>query len=358
MNSNDNFRLINFSDLHKWNESDHFQSFSALKISAQKYFPTANNKESNTVFGKKSDEWSHVLKESLAYEGNPKEFFEEYFDPWQSNENGHLTGYFEYEASGQHKPKNNYSAPLLSKPKDLVRLHEQDIPVVARKYGRYINESAYPYYSRRQIEQGVLREHNLELIWVDHFIDAYFIHIQGSARIKLPSGSVKRYSYAAKNGAPYTSIGKILVSQGEISANNVSMKTIKEWMFDRPDLARTLILKNESYIFFKENTISNASQGPIGANYVPLTPMHSLAVDRAYWPFGLPFYLYNKAEYHSKSVLNGLSTLVIAQDTGSAIRGRSRFDLFCGSGTEAGNLAGELNNNIEYSVLLPKGFVP
>jgi membrane-bound lytic murein transglycosylase A len=193
----------------------------------------------------------------------------------------------------------------------------------------------------------MLKGQQLELLWVDSAIDAFFLHVQGSGRVVFEDGSVVRVGYAGRNGRRYTPIGRELVAKGIIPQKKVSLQSIRQWLAENPIAGRQLMEKNQSYIFFR----LMEGDGPIGAQGVQLTPGRSLAVDRKYIPLGVPVWLNTSEPGKSRKPLR---RLVMTQDTGSAIRGPVRGDLFFGFGNEAGLRAGHMREIGTYYLLLPK----
>ena len=186
--------------------------------------------------------------------------------------------------------------------------------------------------SRAEIEEGALDGQGLELVWVDSAVDAFFLHIQGSGRVVLPDGRLLRFGYAAQNGHPYRGIGRTLIERGELRRDELSMQSIRGWLASaRAEAAQGLMRINASYIFFRLVEGLRREDGPIGAMGVPLTPLRSVAVDPAFVPMGAPLFLAGTAP---------LPRLVVAQDTGGAIRGAGRADMFWGWSEEAGQRAG------------------
>ncbi len=204
-----------------------------------------------------------------------------------------------------------------------------------------------PYATRAEIERGALAKRDLELFWVDDPVDAFFLHIQGSGRIRLPDGAVARIGYDGQNGRPYVPIGRILAERGALARDDVSMQTIRAWLAAQPGEAAALMDENPSYVFFRELT----GEGPVGAQGVVLTAGRSLAVDRTFLPLGVPLWL----DLDDPKEGNGkLRRLVVAQDTGGAIRGPVRGDLFWGFGPEAAERAGMMKDRGTYYLLLPR----
>ena len=283
-----------------------------------------------------------------------RKFFENWFLAYQvtdrGNPDGLITGYFEPLLHGSLKKTPRYSVPLYKKPGDLVtvKLGEFDAALKGQQItGRLRGDMLVPYAERAEIERGVLSGKGLELIWVDDPLDAFFMQIQGSGLVRLPSGKILRVGYAGKNGQPYFAIGRDLVARGALTKENVSLQTIRTWLEANPTEARSVMNKNRSYVFFR--AIKGA--GPIGAQGVPLTAGHSLAVDRRYIPLGAPLWLDT-----TDPLVPGapLRRLVIAQDTGGAIKGVVRGDYFWGAGNRARNGAGKMKQIGRLYILLPR----
>jgi len=216
--------------------------------------------------------------------------------------------------------------------------------------GRLENGQLKPYYSRAAIDDGALAGRNLELVWVTDPIDAFFLQIQGSGRIRLSDGSLMRVGYAGQNGHSYFAIGRDLIRRGVMTSETISLQAIDAWLRDHPDEAPALMNRNPSYVFFRR------LDGPIvGAQGVPLTPGRSLAVDRAYYPLGLPLWL--DAE-HPIDPNTRIRRLMIAQDTGGAIKGPVRGDYFWGHGRDAREKAGRMKSRGQMFVLVPRFIRP
>ena len=281
-------------------------------------------------------------------------FFESNFTPYRaSNDNqarGLFTGYYEAELRGAWQPDTTYRYPIYARPKDLVSI---DLEKFRPKWkgetiaGRNIKNKVTPYPTRAEINGGILKGRQLELLWVDSAIDAFFLHIQGSGRVVLQDGSQVRIGFAGRNGHRYTPIGRELVAKGVLDSDDVSMQSIQAWLKTNPLAGLRLMEKNKSFIFFRILD----GDGPIGAQGVVLTPGRSLAVDRKFIPLGVPIWLNTTEPGKSRKPLR---RLVIAQDTGSAITGPVRGDLFVGYGMSAGIMAGRMKEAGTYYLLLPK----
>jgi membrane-bound lytic murein transglycosylase A len=249
--------------------------------------------------------------------------------------------------------------PLYGRPGDLidVDLGSFDADLKGHRIaGRVEGQRLMPYYTRAQIDAGALAGRGLELFWVEDPIRSFFMQIQGSGQIDLPDGSRMRVGYAAQNGRPYRAIGRDLVAMGAIARDDVSLQSIRAWLVAHPDQARGVMEKNPSFVFFRALPDLAAAPGPLGAMGVPLTPERSLAVDRRFLPLGVPLWLSTTAPWPSGE--GPLQRLVIAQDTGGAIRGPVRGDVFWGSGDAAEAVAGRMQSKGGYWILLPRGLSP
>jgi membrane-bound lytic murein transglycosylase A len=280
-------------------------------------------------------------------------FFERYFQPYAMTVNGRsealFTGYYEPEVQGARRRGGPYQTPILALPDDLV---QADPPpgATGKSIGRISDGRLVPYYSRAQIETGALARRGLELFWLADPVEAFFLQVQGSGRIRLPNGAIARVGYAGKNGLAYVPIGRLLTERGEIPAEQVSMQSIRAWVAAHPDKAKALMDENPSYIFFRELPGLPPDEGAPGAFGVPLTPGRSLAVDPQLLPLGAPVFV------ETTDPLNAapLRRLTLAQDTGSAIKGALRGDFFFGWGTQAEDRAGKMRQPGRAWLLLPR----
>lgn len=283
-------------------------------------------------------------------------FLEKHFTPYQvmngdGTTTGLITGYYEplLKGSRQYSPRFRY--PLYSAPDDLLTVELAEmLPDTDQKSlrGRLEGKKILPYYTRAEIENNRDLLKGKELIWVEDEVELFFLQIQGSGRIILENGETVKIGYADNNGHPYRSIGKILIEQGELPAWRVSMQAIKQWGQQNPDKLKALLHQNARYIFFRELPANLA--GPIGALGVPLTAGRSLAVDPKNIPLGAPIYLATTWPNTAKP----LNRLMIAQDTGNAIKGNIRADFFWGHSPEAKTQAGKMKQKARMWVLLPK----
>ncbi|MEO3471349.1 MltA domain-containing protein [Roseomonas sp. CAU 1739] len=279
-------------------------------------------------------------------------FLELHFEPFAAG-NGVMTGYYEPILRGSVEPNDAFRTPLFARPPELV---EQ--PVIGnplrRRFGMLVEGRLEPFYDRAAIDTGVLAGRGLELVWVDDPADAFFLHIQGSGRVVLPDGQLLRVGYAGQNGRAYVPIGRVLIQQGELTRDQMSMQAIRGWLAGAGyDRATELLRGNPSYIFFRVVENLGPDQGPIGALGVPLTPQRSVAVDRSFIPLGAPLFV-TVRDPMARRDAPAVGRLVVAQDTGGAIRGPARTDFFWGWGHEAGERAGRMRDEAEVFILLPR----
>ena len=314
-----------------------------------------------TVPSRVSD-WLAICTDArLIRPGNETEtryFFESRFQPHlvsnDANPRGLFTGYYEPELRGAWQPDPTYRYPIYARPKDLISIDLGKFqPEMKNRNlaGRLEGNKFAPYPTRADIENGVLKGQQLELLWVDDAIDAFFLHVQGSGRVVFADSTKVRLAYAGRNGHRYTPIGRELAAMGAIPEDKISMQSIRKWLAASPVAGREIMERNKSYIFFRLMD----GDGPIGAQGVVLTAGRSLAVDQNFIPLGTPVWLSTSAPGKSRSPLR---RLVIAQDTGSAIRGPVRGDLFFGFGNDAAIKAGRMKQKGTYYLLLPRRNVP
>ena len=286
-------------------------------------------------------------------------FFETGFNVYQSRQpddktEGLVTGYYEPLLHGSLKPSAQYGVPLYGVPKDLLVVDLSAIyPELKnmRLRGRLEGNKVVPYLSRAQIDNKQLPLAGSELVWVDNVVEAFFLQIQGSGRVQLAEGGMLRVGYADQNGYPYRAIGKVLADRGELPLAQASMQGIKAWARKNPSKLADILAQNPSFIFFR--VLQNNDAGPLGALGVPLTAERSIAVDARAIPLGAPVWLATTVP----SSTSALNRLMMAQDTGGAIRGNVRADFFWGFGDAAGKQAGMMKQVGQMWVLLPKTVV-
>jgi len=268
---------------------------------------------------------------------------------------GLLTAYYEPELHGSRRRTGRYTHPLYLAPRDqmVIDLGDFKRDLAGRKIvGMVRNGRFRPYWDRAEIEQGALRGRRLEFLWVDDPVALFFLQIQGSGRVILPDGSMVRVGYAGQNGHDYTAIGRVLVERGALTREQVSLQSIRDWLRAHPDEAESVMDQNRSYVFFRVLP----GEAPLGASGVELEAGRSLAVDDAFLPYGVPLWLAADAPDipELERPAAALDRLVVAQDTGGAITGPVRGDLFLGPGREAEELAGRMKQPLRLWLLLPR----
>jgi membrane-bound lytic murein transglycosylase A len=286
-------------------------------------------------------------------------FFEGAFVPFAATGHGGaeglFTGYYEPTLYGSRRRHGRFTVPLFARPPELVTV---DLGRFRpdwkgrRIAGRVVQGALEPYPDRAAIAAGALAGRHLEIVWVDDPVDAFFLEIQGSGRVELAEGGAIRLGFAAQNGHPYTPIGRELVARGALEKDQVSLQSIRRWLADHPQAAPEVMAKNASYVFFEREE----GDGPVGTEGVILTPGRSLAVDTAFLPLGIPLWLAGTAPSPAAAAPDRpLRRLLVAQDTGGAIRGPVRGDVFWGHGEEAAAVAGRMKNPGRLWALLPRG---
>jgi membrane-bound lytic murein transglycosylase A len=351
------FELTDFATIAGWAEADQQGALTTFKRSCAEIEAVGHAFQRKVAYGGTRRDWLAVCGR-VRTAGDARRFFEESFTPLivrdPERPQGLFTGYYEPEAEGSLTAGGPYRVPLYAKPSDLVGFDASTAKRLGLAYGRKVGGKAQPYYTRREIEEGALEGQGLELVWLKDWADAFFMQVQGSGRVRLPDGRVMRLSYAAKTGLPYTAIGGVLVARGILTRDTASMQTIRAWMREHPKPARELMWENKSFVFFRQNTVDDPKLGPPGAQKVVLTPFHSLAVDRSLWMFGTPVWLDTQAPKGESGTLVPFRTLLVAQDTGTAIKGHARGDVFWGAGEDAALTAGQMKSPGRMIVLLPK----
>lgn len=288
-----------------------------------------------------------------------RRFFETYFAPYLTTASGDpaglFTGYYEPILKGCLRPRNGCTVPLYRRPADLVEVdlgQFRESLKGQRVAGRVEGTKLVPYADRGAIDTGALQGRGLEIAFVEDGTEAFFLHVQGSGRVQLEDGRVLRVGYAGQNGFEYTSIGRELVRRGELTLDQASMQSIQAWVRRNPAKAAELFAANRSYVFFEPRE----GEGPLGTQGAPLTPGRSLAVDRRYVPLGMPLWV--DLEFAGSPFQPGpadrIQRLMVAQDTGGAIKGAVRGDFFWGAGPSAGAYAGRMKSRGAYFLLLPR----
>jgi membrane-bound lytic murein transglycosylase A len=350
---------VAFRDLGGWRADDHRAAFTTFLRSCE-----AIRK------GKGEQRWitpssqglvgicRRALKHPPKTQAAARRFFEHNFAAFQvvpSQGNGFLTGYFEPEYRGRLAPDAIFSAPLLARPDDLVTLADGERlpePHAALTAARRTASGLEPYPDRAAIEDGALGAKARPLAYLDP-IDAFLAHVQGSVRVRIDDGSIIRLAYAARNGQPYSSLGRMVALETGLPPAELNTPKLVAWLKANPDAGRRLMRQNRSYIFFRVADELDPRRGPLGGSSVQLVPGRSLAIDRNLWSYGLPFWIDAELPRPDESTAK-FRKLMIAQDTGSAILGPARGDIFFGSGPAAGDKAGLIRHPGRFVVLLPR----
>jgi membrane-bound lytic murein transglycosylase A len=353
---------VDWGELQGWADDDHLASFASFLRSCR---PMANGKSAADT-----PPLQAALREicRTALRAKPKDaaeartFFEQNFRPVRiaklGDNAGFLTGYYE-PVEGALAPSDEYTVPVYRRPSNLIvsgRSRQQSGKSFPNKgkVGRLVGRrKLVPYYDRGEIEDGVLAGRGLEICWLKSRVDLFFIQIQGSARVRLEDGNMLRLNYDGHNGWPYTPVGRILIDKGIVPRDEISMERIREWMQANPEEANELRRKNQSYVFFREVNLAEQDEA-VGGQGVPLTPGRSIAVDRPFHAYGTLFFIEADLPLASARDKSKFQHLMVAQDTGSAITGPARADIYFGAGQEPGRIAGRIRHAARFAVLLPK----
>ncbi|CAN1569340.1 MltA Membrane-bound lytic murein transglycosylase [Rhabdaerophilaceae bacterium] len=355
-------RALAFSDLAGWEADDHAAAFRAMLSTCQSLILGApSQRQAKAPLPELVSLCAAALRVGSPDARSARLFFEAHCQPLEiapPGGQGFLTAYFEPEVSASRHRTAEFPIPILGRPADLVTLQPNDQrppgldPALAA--ARRTSRGLEPYIDRAEIWHRGLDGQGLEIAWLRDETELFIIQVQGSARLTLQDGSRARLSYAGRNGHTYTSIGRILVEQGEIPLSEMSLARLTGWLRKNPARGRALMERNRSYVFFTLSPLDDPTRGPIGGAGVPLTAGRSLAVDRSLWAYGLPVWI-SSSPLTPQGPRVSLDRLMIAQDTGSAIIGPARGDFFMGSGADAGDRAGLVRDPMRFIVLWPRG---
>ncbi|HEY1943428.1 MAG TPA: MltA domain-containing protein [Roseiarcus sp.] len=354
---------VGFEDLAGFARDDASDAFAAFLVSARALCegvrPTRAAREA-------SPRLLAVAREALALEGAgdaaARRFFVEHFQPFRVRSDvegaGFLTGYYEPLVKGSLHPTADFTAPILARPADLVSFALGAAPAALDPTlagAQRLPGGALRAYPDRAAIEAAGGE---ATVWLEDEVEVFLAQVQGSARVELPDGRQVRLAYDGRNGQPYTSIGRLLIDAGEIPEPEMSLARLKRWLRDNGlkagETGRALMQRNRSYVFFKLEEAFDPALGPTGGAGVPLTPLRSIAIDRSIWPYGTPFFIDAELPWRSAPP-TAFRRLMIAQDTGSAILGAARADIFFGGGEAAGARAGAIRHAGHFTVLLPRG---
>jgi membrane-bound lytic murein transglycosylase A len=352
---------IKWSDIEGWTADDHLAAFAAYRSSCQPFLNLKRPHDERPIFSALWQICRRAAALQPASAAVARSFFEENFRPVRiarlGETQGFLTGYFEPVVHGSRFPSPEFHVPLYRRPRDLMAAGYKpgagDFPNKGVLVGRR-NEKGeiVPYHDRAAIEAGALDGQKLEICWLRDQFEALSIGIQGSARVILEDGTTLRVGYDSHNGHPFTPAGQVLIERNLIPREEMSMQRIREWMAANSEEAAKVRAGNRSFIFFRIKGLSNDGE-PDGAQGVPLTPLRSIAVDKIH-VYGTPFFIDANLPIDSAKPTTAFHRLMIAQDTGSAIVGPARADLYWGSGDEAGRVAGRIRHPGRFVMLVPR----
>ena len=353
-----------FASLQGWTTSDFTQSLAAFRLSCATLLASpADRQMGGSGYAGTVGDWRGVCSSlpTSPDQARIRKWFETAFTPFVvaagADRDGLFTGYYEPEIQTSRTRHGSYQTPIYGAPRDLVTadlgLFRKELAGI-RISGHVSSARLVPYPSRAEIDTVGMRDAPV-LLYASDPVAVFFLHIQGSGRARLDDGSMLRLAYAGQNGRPYTPIGRVLVAKGAFDRRKMSLQAIRAWLRNHPEDARAVMESDESYVFFHEAPIGDPSLGSPGTEGVPLTPEASIAVDPALHPLGVPMYVATQIPAAAtREQPTTFVCLCIAQDTGGAIKGPVRADIFWGFGARAESIAGGLKSGGGLYVLLPR----
>jgi membrane-bound lytic murein transglycosylase A len=361
------YQPLDWANVDGWANDDHAAAFATFLTSCRAVTSKRRPARDATPVGEALKSVCDRAFAALPLDENgAQKFFEDNFRPLRINKlsdtAGFLTGYYEPIIEGSRVPTGQFAAPLYRRPPNLVVAGRRKLgdafPSKGVKVGRRVGRrKIVPYYDRGEIENGALDGWHLEICWLHDPVDVLFAQIQGSARIRLEDGTILRVNYDSHNGWPYTPVGRVLIERSQVPKDEMSMQRIREWMEANPDAAKEVRAQNKSYVFFRITDLATEDEA-VGAEGVPLVPGRSIAVDRALHIYGTPFFIAADLPIANEKTATKFRRLVVAQDTGSAIVGPARADIYFGAGDEAARMAGRIKNPGDFLMLLPRELDP
>ena len=354
---------VDFASLPGWKTSDTARSLAALRRSCAVILRMPSNQSmGGSGYAGAAGDWRDVCSSlpHIADRTGARRWFESGFTPYGvsagSEDDALITGYYEPEIHASRSRHGSYLTPIYGTPRDLVTADlgrfRADLAGV-RIYGHVLSARLVPFPPRAEIDAAGLKETPV-LLYADDPVAVFFLHIQGSGRARLDDGSILRLAYAGQNGRPYTAIGRVLIAKGILDRAHMSMQAIRAWLSNHPQNARAVMENDESYVFLREAPLGDPGLGSPGTEGVPLTPEASIAVDPAFHAMGVPMYVTTETPpdgTHDRPT--PFASLSIAQDTGGAIKGPARADVFWGFGQRAESIAGRMKSHGSLYVLLP-----
>jgi len=358
--------VADWKELEGWADDDHEAGFAAFLLSCR---ALVNSAKATTDDRPMRAALTEVCRRAFAAipldNAGAKKFFEENFRPVHisklGEKDGFLTGYYEPIVDGSRIPTPEYTVPLYRRPEDLVvggkTITGPNFPNKVKVFRRIGKKKLVPYYERSEIDNGALDGRHLEICYLKDPVDAFFIHIQGSARVRLEDGAVLRVNYDGHNGHPYLPVGSVMIQRKIATKDEMSMDKIREWMTANPEEGRALRYMNKSYVFFRITELADHQEAE-GAQGVPLTAGRSIAVDKAIHVYGTPFFIEGDLPIEDSKSTSKFRRMMLAQDTGSAIIGPARADTYWGAGEEAAHIGGRIKHNARFTMLMPKEIDP
>lgn len=355
---------VAFGDIEGWLNDDHAEAFATFLASCRAILKSTRALlvERPPIHGALHEICQRAVASLPLDDARARGFFERNFRAYRiaplGEPQGFITGYYEPIFEGARLPSEQYSVPLYRRPPDLLlsRLRRHRVPKGKAAWRKARLKTA-PYFERAQIEDGILAGRQLEICYLKDPIDAFFAQIQGSARIRLEDGEVLRLNYDASNGHPYVAVGRFLIERDIIAKDEMSMQRIREWMQANPEDAKALRRENKSYVFFRETNLDHYDEA-IGAQGISLAANRSIAVDKAIHVYGTPFFIDADLPIASEKPETKFRRLMIAQDTGGAIVGPARADIYLGAGAEAARAAGRFKQYGRFVMLIPASLDP
>lgn len=357
-------KKVTFDELPGWKSASFVKSLATFQVSCRAFIKQDPEKEVGTeAINLQVKDWQPACRQALKMnpitEKAAKLFFYRWFVPVEFDEKhskpGLFTGYYMPLIKGSYTRSEEFNVPLYELPKDLVTVHlnlfSPDLKKPKQLVGRLVGSQVVPYYTRAQIRKGVLKNTAKVVAWIHSPIDRLFLEIEGSGIIELEDGKKIVVGYHGQNGLPYTSIGGVLMKRKVMTKNNASMQKIKSYLEAHPTEMDEVLNQNQSFVFFHQLPLKAA----VGSQGVALTPGYSMAIDKQWIPMGTPLWLNtSKPDFNDLDLNKPLQRLMIAQDTGGAIKGKVRGDVFWGGGNKATLIAGHMKNEGHYWLLLPR----
>lgn len=361
------YEPVDWAELKGWSNDDHAAAFATFLASCRVIDSRRGFDHDKTAITTALKDVCERARAAIPLdESGARQFFEHNFRPVRINrlgdKNGFLTGYYEPIFEGSRVATDAFTAPIYRRPPNLIvsgrRKLGDAFPSKGVKVGRRVGRrKIVPFYDRGEIEDGALAGWHLELCWLHDQIDVLVAQIQGSARIRLEDGTILRITYDSHNGWPYSSVGRVLVDRQIMTKDELSMQRIRQWMQANPDQAKDVRRQNKAYVFFRLTDLAPEDEA-VGGEGVPLMPGRSIAIDRSLHAYGMPFFIEADLPIANDKATTKFRRLVIAQDTGSAIVGPARADIYFGAGDEAARIAGRIKNPGEFVMLLPRQLDP